>query len=222
MLDSVTNYELYKGLWSSHNDSNYFEIAYSLNRQFGPDGIYKNLSLYNFADNHDVDRIVSMLKDKTHIYPLYILLFTIPGIPSVYYGSECGVPGAKIKESDWPLRPNLDIRDLGTKQENLPLKETVMKLSSISKDLPLLRCGSYRQLLVDHKIFAFGREAGDHKAVVCVNSSKKIANVKIRLPAGWPGRWYDLLNGKEYFEAADGRLNFCVYPDWGRILAAGR
>ena len=52
-LDSTTNYEAYKGLYSSHNEQNYYEIAYTLNRQSGADGVYKDLLLYNFADNHD-------------------------------------------------------------------------------------------------------------------------------------------------------------------------
>lgn len=61
-LSSTTNYETYKGLWSSHNDRNYFEIAYTLNRQFGPEGIYRGLALYSFADNHDVSRVASILR----------------------------------------------------------------------------------------------------------------------------------------------------------------
>ena len=63
MLDSVTNYECYKGLYSSLVERNYFEIAYALNRQFGPDGIYRGLPLYNFADNHDVNRVASSLRN---------------------------------------------------------------------------------------------------------------------------------------------------------------
>ena len=70
-LDSVTNYEAYKGLYSSHVDKNYFEIAYSLNRQFGKDGLYRQIPLYNFADNHDVDRVASVLRNPDHLYPLY-------------------------------------------------------------------------------------------------------------------------------------------------------
>ncbi len=79
LMDSVTNYECYKGLYSSHNDNNYFEIAYSLKRQFGEEGIYKDLFLYSFVDNHDVHRIASRLKDSSHLYP-YIssyLLFQV-------------------------------------------------------------------------------------------------------------------------------------------------
>ena len=67
MLDSVTNYECYKGLYSSHNDANYFEIDYSINRQFGKSGIYKGINLYNFVDNHDVNRLASTLKNPEHI-----------------------------------------------------------------------------------------------------------------------------------------------------------
>ena len=64
MLHSATNYECFKGIYSSHNDKNYFEIAYSLKRQFGDGGIYKNLDLYNFVDNHDVNRIATIINDK--------------------------------------------------------------------------------------------------------------------------------------------------------------
>ena len=90
MLDSVTNYECYKGIYSSHNDKNYFEIAYSLNRQFGDGGIYKNIYTYNFVDNHDVNRLASVLRNPEHLENVYTLLFTMPGAPSVYYGSEWG------------------------------------------------------------------------------------------------------------------------------------
>jgi glycosidase len=86
-LDAVTNYEAYKGLFSSHNDANYFEIAYTLRRQFGHYGLCQGRNLYSFADNHDVDRLASRLTNPAHLYPVYCLLFTMPGAPSIYYGS---------------------------------------------------------------------------------------------------------------------------------------
>ena len=94
-LDSATNYEMYKSLYSSFADRNFFEIAYALNRQSGPAGIYKDLQLYTFSDNHDVNRVASNLVSPAHLYPLYCLLFTMPGIPSVYYGSEWGIDGRR-------------------------------------------------------------------------------------------------------------------------------
>lgn len=105
MLDSVTNYECAKGLYSSHNDRNYFEIAHSLARQFGPGGIYKNLCLYNFVDNHDVNRLASVLRNERHLENVYTLLYTMPGAPSVYYGSEWGVKGIKQNGSDAGCAP---------------------------------------------------------------------------------------------------------------------
>lgn len=98
MLDSTTNYEVYKGLYSSFNSRNFFEIAYSLNRQFGDRGIYRGLPLYQFVDNHDVTRICDQLQDPFDLQALYALLFTIPGIPSIYYGSEWGIHGKKNME----------------------------------------------------------------------------------------------------------------------------
>ncbi len=110
-LHSVTNYEAYKGLYSSHNDSNYFEITHTLERQFGAGGLYRGLPLYNFADNHDVNRIANVLKSPTHLFPLHMLLFSMPGVPSIYYGSEFGLPGTKA-DTDWPLRPELNLEAL--------------------------------------------------------------------------------------------------------------
>lgn len=105
MLDSVTNYECYKGLYSSHNDHNYFEIAHSLARQFAKGGIYEHLKLYNFVDNHDVNRLASMLKEQQDLFNVYTLLYTMPGIPSIYYGSEWAIKGTKQYGSDAQLRP---------------------------------------------------------------------------------------------------------------------
>ena len=172
-LDSVTNYEAYKGLYSSHNDGNYFEIAYSLNRQFGDGGIYEDLLLYSFADNHDVDRVASSLKDASHLMPLYTILFTMPGIPSIYYGSEWGITGSKEKGGDAALRPELDLADL----QNNPGKENLVpwikSLIDLRKRSQALHSGKYRQVLVDHRQFAFARYTDEEVVLVCVNSDEK-------------------------------------------------
>ena len=103
-LDSVIKYEAWKGLWSSHNAGNYFEMAWTLRRQFGEAGLYRGKRLYAFADNHDVDRLASTLRDPAHLYPLSILLYAMPGIPSIYYGSEWGIGGRKAEGDDSPPR----------------------------------------------------------------------------------------------------------------------
>ena len=116
MLHGTTNYEAYKGLWSSHNDANFHEIAYSLNRQFGAGGIYNNLSMYSFVDNHDVDRVSSKLKSPLSLYSLYALMFCMPGTPSIYYGSEWGITGKRTHgyNADLAIRPAISPQDLQT------------------------------------------------------------------------------------------------------------
>ena len=130
MLDSVTNYECYKGIYSSHNDKNYFEINYSINRQFGNGGIYQGVALYNFVDNHDVNRLASTLCDQRYLPLCYTLMYCMPGIPSVYYGSEYGVMGRHENNSDDGLRPCLDLDDLN-RSGNLDLYRHLVKLGRI-------------------------------------------------------------------------------------------
>ena len=110
MLDSCTNYECYKGLYSALNSYNMFEIAHSLHRQFGADPwcIYQGKHLLSFADNHDVTRLASILTDPACVRPAYGVLFGMPGIPCLYYGSEWGATGQKGAHDDFDLRPCFD------------------------------------------------------------------------------------------------------------------
>jgi glycosidase len=217
-LDSVTNYECFKGLWSSLNDGNFFEIAYTLNRQFGTGGLYKNLPLYNFADNHDVDRAATILKNSAHLFPLYILLFTIPGVPSIYYGSEWGIPGKKGKTSDADLRPALDLSFFRPSKTQNDLFETIVRLILLRKDLTALRCGAYRPLHTDSRQYAFVRETDRQKTVVAVNSAQEIVTIepKVDFPEGTI--FIDRLNKNERFSVQNGKLKLLLYPNWGRIL----
>ena len=109
MLHSATNYECYKGLYSSFNSQNLFEICHSLMRQFGPEywTLYKGKHLLNFVDNHDVTRVASILENKHHLPLIYAVLFAMPGMPCVYYGSEWGAEGRK-SDGDPALRLSYD------------------------------------------------------------------------------------------------------------------
>ncbi len=217
-LDSVTNYECYKGLWSSHNDKNYFEIAYSLNRQFGEHGIYKGLNLYNFADNHDVDRVASKLINKAHLYPLYILLFTMPGIPSLYYGSEWAIEGRKTGGNDQPMRPHIDIASSLATITNAPLYKEIRRLINIRKQLEILRRGDYSTLLTASEQYCFLRQSGKQAAIICVNAKNEPCNVMI--PVRWENGaiFTDILNNNEQYRIENNRLSIQLPSCWGRIL----
>lgn len=109
MLHSCTNYECYKGLYSSMNSYNLFEITHSLLRQFSPENwtLYKGKHLLSFVDNHDVTRVASILQNPAHLPLIYALLFGMPGIPCIYYGSEWGAEGKK-QDGDDALRPSFE------------------------------------------------------------------------------------------------------------------
>jgi cyclomaltodextrinase len=217
MLDSVTNYETYKGLYSSLAEKNYFEIAYALNRQFGPGGLYAGQPLYNFSDNHDVDRVASKLVDPAHLYPLYLLLFTMPGVPSIYYGSEWGLKGQRTPHSDSALRPCLDLAEMRRTTAHPRLEGDLAHLAALRQSLPALRYGDYTQLHVAAQQLAFTRATPEQTVVVLLNSAGTPAALTVTIPASLPSV-VDVLNGDERFSIQNGRLQVEIPAGWGRIL----
>ena len=222
MLDSTTNYECYKGLYSSHVDRNYFEIAYSLNRQFGEAGLYRDLLLYNFADNHDVNRLASSLSDPAHLYPLHILLMTMPGAPSIYYGSEWGIEGKRTDHSDAALRPCLDLARIAAESPQPDLAGVIARLAVVRRSSPALTRGDYRQLLVRHEQLVFQRRWEAEYAVVVVNASHQPANLEWPAPLPDDLVLQDRLNPTDRFSVRNGKIALQVPPCWGRILVGGK
>jgi glycosidase len=222
-LDSITNYEVFKGLYSSHVDANYFEIAYSLNRQFGEAGLYRGLPLYNFADNHDVNRVASLLKKSGHLYPLYCLLFTIPGVPSIYYGSEWGLRGERLPDSDIPLRPTLDLAEAARTAPESRLPDAIARLARVRMASAALRLGGYAPLDTRHEQLAFLRRAEGEACVVAVNASENPAAMEFAVPGAEGARLVDLLNPGDVFEMRGGTLRLdSVPPMWARVLRIER
>lgn len=170
MLDSVTNYECYKGLFSSFNDMNMFEIAHSINRQFGSENwcLYRGKHLYTFVDNHDVSRIATMLKTKEHLPVIYTLMFMMPGIPAVYYGSEFGLEGDKHSGDD-ALRPEFDLEKM--KSEGIrDLSAHIKALAEIQKNHPAAAWGDYKQVQLTNRQYAFMRSTGDETLLTVLNA----------------------------------------------------
>lgn len=166
MLHSCTNYECYKGLYSSFNDMNLFEIAHSLNRQFGKEGsaIYKGKHLLSFADNHDVIRVASILKEQKHLPLVYALLFGMPGIPCIYYGSEWGITGVKDKNSDDDLRPEIKAPEWND------LTTLISSLALIRKEHKSLIFGEYKSVVLTNRQLIFEREFEGERIWVAVNA----------------------------------------------------
>lgn len=169
MLDAVTNYECYKGLYSSHNERNYFEIGYSLHRQFAKGGIYEHLHLYNFVDNHDVNRLASTLKDIRDLQNVYTILYTMPGIPSLYYGSEWAIKGCKHDGSDADIRPHIILKE----QKDGDITRHIAKLGAIRHEHPALYNGSYTQVLLRNEQFVFKRQLEEEILYIALNLNEE-------------------------------------------------
>ncbi len=166
MCHSVTNYECYKGLYSSFNSMNMFEICHSLARQFGPEQwtLYKGRHLLSFVDNHDVTRVASILNNENHLPIIYALAFGMPGIPCVYYGSEWGAKANK-SEGDPALRASFD------KPEFNELSEFISKLSKAKKSSKALNYGGFRNVVLTNHQCIFERACDDERVMVAINAA---------------------------------------------------
>lgn len=166
MLHSVTNYECYKGLHSSFNSMNMFEINHSLLRQFGPENwtLYKGRHLLSFVDNHDVTRVASILQNPKHLPLIYALAFGMPGIPCVYYGSEWGTQARK-EEGDPALRPSFDAPQWNE------LTDFIAKLAKAKKTSKALQYGNFTSTVLTNGQCVFQREWEGERVYVAVNAA---------------------------------------------------
>lgn len=167
MLHSCTNYECYKGIYSSFNSMNMFEIAHSLNRQYGPEQwcIYRGKHLMSFVDNHDVTRIASILANKNHLPLTYGLLLGMPGVPCIYYGSEWGEEGVKAPNNDYALRPCFE------EPKPNELTEEIKKMIHVRTGSNALCHGSYRNVVLTNHQLIFERRTDDERMLVAINAS---------------------------------------------------
>lgn len=211
-LHSVTNYMLHKALYSAHNDHNYFEIAHTI--KYVNDMVGDKLRLYTFVDNHDVERIYTKLKNKAHFVPVHIMLYTLPGIPSIYYGSEFGIEGKKEQGSDDSLRPALNFEDYKTAIETNPCTRLIAALGKIRRNTPALCYGSYKELCLQTTHFAYERVYDGKAVIVTVNNGDN--SVAMSLECGSNATFVGVLTG-ERVTAQNGRIQVNVPANYGEI-----
>lgn len=202
-IDSVTNYQLYSAIYSSVDKGNFFELSYNLNREFEEkNGLYKYAPLYNFLDNHDVNRVASVIQNpEKQLYLIYGLLFAIPGIPSIYYGSEFALKGKRGDYDDFELRPSLppfsNIPDFAKPNFDASfLQNAIKQFSEIRKNSNALKYGIYIEENVSNKQFIFSRNYKNEKVIVVCNSDSKEINLNLNSPAS--EIYEDLLSHKTY------------------------
>lgn len=190
MLHSATNYECYKGLYSSFNSMNMFEICHSLKNRFGPENWcqYRGMHLLCFADNHDVTRIASILSNPAHLPLVYTMLFGMPGIPCIYYGSEWGEKAEK-SQGDPALRPCFD------KPVENEITELVRKLAHAHRECKALCYGDIKIPVLTNKQCILQRDFEGERVFVAVNADDQPYTA--HFDAGY-GLADDLVTGGEH------------------------
>ncbi len=211
-LHSVTNYMLHKALYSAHNDHNYFEVAHTI--KYVSDMVGNSLKLYTFVDNHDVERIYTKLKNKAHFVPVHIMLYTLPGIPSLYYGSEFGIEGKKEQFSDDSLRPALNYDDYKDAVQTNACTKLIAALGKIRQNTPALCYGDYKELELQTTHYAYARTLEGKSVIVTVNNAD--SDVVMNLDCGQSGEYIGALTG-ERATANGGRIQVKVRANSGEI-----
>ena len=211
-LHSVTNYMLHKALYSAHNDHNYFEIAHTIKYVSGMVG--NNLSLYTFVDNHDVERIYTKLNNKSHFVPVHVMLYTLPGIPSIYYGSEFGIEGRKERGSDDSLRPALNFEDYKDAINTNPCTKLISALGKIRQNTPALLYGDYKELELQTTHFAYERILDGNSVIITVNNGDN--SVNFNLACSNANEYVGALSG-EKATVNNGRIQVTVSGNSGEI-----
>ena len=183
---------LHKALYSGHNDHNYFEIAHTM--KYVDDMVGNNFRLYSFVDNHDVERIYTKLNNKAHFVPVHIMLYTVPGIPAIYYGSEFGIEGRKEQFSDDSLRPALNYEDYKNSVNTNPYTKLIATLGKIRKNTPALVYGDFKELILQNTYYAYSRTIDGQSVVIAVNNADE--DISMRLPVSNETEYTGALSGE--------------------------
>ena len=191
MLHSCTNYECYKGLYSSLNSMNLFEIVHSLKRQFGPEywTLYKGKHLLCFCDNHDVTRAASILENPNHLPLLYGLVFGMPGIPCIYYGSEWGEKAVKQPGTDDNLRPCFEAPQWNE------LTDLIAAMAKAHRESEALCQGDFQDLVLTNRQTIFQRKTDNERVLVAINADSEPYTAHFNAGCG---RAVDLITGKDH------------------------
>jgi cyclomaltodextrinase len=177
-LDSVTQYELWKAIWSSLNDANFFELAWSLQRH---DQFVEHFLPLTFVGNHDVTRIASRLRDARHLPHALIVLFTVAGTPSVYAGDEQAFHGIKEERAggDDAIRPAFPHDPGGLAREGWPIYRLHQALIGLRRDRPWLQRGRLEVRTKTNTAIVYTCRQGDQLLRVALN----IGDERVELPA---------------------------------------
>ena len=210
-LDSVTQYELWKAIWSGLNDRNLFELAHALTRH---DAFLDAFVPMTFVGNHDVTRIASRLADIRHLPHALAVLFTVGGTPSIYAGDEQAFRGVKEEREggDDAIRPTFPPSPGDLAPEGWPTYRLHQDLAALRRRNPWLHTARTRTLHLTNTAMTLETRGDEHRLLLALNLSDEATEQ----PA--PGAHGLEAGQAELLSAPSGRIR--LPPHGWAILAA--
>jgi cyclomaltodextrinase len=169
-LHSVTQYELQKAIWSSLNDANFFELAWALRRH---ETFARAFTPFTFVGNHDVTRLLTHLRNPSHLGHALAVLFSVPGSPCVYYGDEFAFRGAKGHgtRGDDAIRPRLPDSPFAQNTEQAAAFELHRQLIAIRAERPWLTTGHIQVVELTKEQIRYTVASGDGELLIVLNAA---------------------------------------------------
>jgi cyclomaltodextrinase len=177
-FDAVTQYELWKSVWSSLNDGNFFELTWTLTRH---DELLDTFVPLTFVGNHDVTRIASRLTDRRHLLHALVLLFTLAGTPTVYAGDEQGLEGVKEDRAggDDAVRPAFPPAPGELVPGGLAVQHRHQELIALRRRHPWLHRARTEVLTCTNRTLVLRQHDGDRALLVALS----VEDEPVTLPA---------------------------------------
>ena len=168
-LNSLTQYELWKGLWSALNDRNFFELAHALKRHME---FCQDFQPWTFVGNHDTTRIASKLNDRRYLPHALAVLFTVAGLPAVYAGDEQGLEGIKYDREggDAEIREPLPHGPHDLPAHELPMWQLHRELIAMRRARPWLATAELTVTQLSNQAMTMEIRGSGHTMAVVLNT----------------------------------------------------
>lgn len=185
-LHGVTDFQLYYAINKGLTENFGWEEGFRrIELTLAQDVIYHNPNmLVTFLDNHDLSRFYSMMNENMENYKMGLaLIYTLRGIPSIYYGTEILMknyadPDAKVREDfpgGWPGDPANKFIAAGRNDKEQEAFEFCKKLGQWRKANPWIANASLKQFVPTDDTYVYFRIA-ESKMLMCAyngNNEKK-------------------------------------------------
>jgi glycosidase len=166
--------------------------------------------LFLFADNHDMDRIATQLKEDPALVRMAMaFLLVSPRIPQIYYGTEIGMqnsakPGDHgLIRTDFPGGWEGDLKNAftgqGLSEEEMAMQTYLKKLLQFRKSSKAIHAGKTKHFAPEQGTYVLFRYTEEEALMLVLNKNQGSHELEISRYAemGWgAGTYTDVLSGQ--------------------------